>query len=567
MDEIPDNDLTLQPESAEEKPESEPVLQPEPAEEKPEEEAAAQPEPAEEKPEEEPAAQPESVEEKPEEEAAAQPEPAEEKTEEESAAQPEPDEEKPEESLPAESVTDAGNPPEADKKAAGGKKKKIAIAACAAAIAIGLIVFLALYFSTGARFDRAMEKEDYAAAEEIIISHKLKASEKNDAHFGTLADMYLENYMLGSEEYEAAVQKLLDLKSAEFFDEQTGQKVEDCEKIVLEDHLNDILKTYDNKQNDYDDTIKLIDESNAFDDDIVKEYADRFIVKTDEKREDLYADAIRMIKENDKTDDIISALEPFGDFRNAQALGAIFKDIKDKKGLEAANLLIKYRDSLDDENDAVEKDAYVFSNTREMILDRCFESVSSVSGYDKKLDAQIRYNYVAKLLDYTQSSSQAELFGSSSNTLSLGKKLDHDWFKSCKGGTGKILYVSRFLNSTWSDERLEYYYWKYENADVPLSQMPESLEDVEYIVFYDEGGSFYNTYSSDDGDQLSMYRRADHVKVRQYPSGKTIYDSGEIKGPTPADTISASTGTKYAYGDHADLSNVKAKVKKTIGLK
>ena len=455
------------------------------------------------------------------------------------------------------------------KKSPGGQTKKIGIAVCAVLV-VAVTVFLLSFFSANARFNRAMGKNDYEAAEEILNSNQLKASEKNDSHFLTLADLYVDHFNSNKDDYETAMQKIIDLKSAEIYADETREEIENREKKVIESHLGKIYNSYNKNQLAYDAAVKQINESNPFDEDIVKSFIDKYISKTNAKREEFYAEAILQIADNIRShtpEELIEILEPFGDFRNAQALTGIFNEIKEEKGIEAAKLLMDYKDSIKDNDDVIEEESTseVFDEIKYYLLDRCFDTNSS--DYGEKLAKRIGLNYTYMLLD-DSSRKVSELLGDeSSKALNLGKELDLSWFKNCKGGTGKILYIARYIYDTSSDSRDEYYYYYYEDIkDVPLSKMPESLEDVEYVVIFDEGGKFYADYYSDEGQKVLVYRRTAQVTVRQYPSGEVIYNSGEISGPTPKDSFKVNKGTKYAYGGEPDVSAAKAKVKELLQL-
>ena len=442
--------------------------------------------------------------------------------------------------------------------------------ALAAALIAVAVLFLLSYFSSNAKFNRAMKDKDYAKAEEILSESELKASKINDANYLALADYYLDNFNKGKDDYETAVRKLIDLKSAEVFDNKTADKIADREKTVIGSYIEEIYDSYNEKKIDYDTAVRKIGESNPFGEEIAEDIIDEYTAKAAERRESLYAETVAMIYELENgtaPDEIIEAFGAFGDFRNSGTLTGILNEIKEGNGFEAAKLLLDYRELIagsDDVNDA-EASNGVFETLKEYILDNCFESDSS-SDKDK-LNVRLGSDYTEMLFG-DDSGKKTSLCGSeSSRSLSLGKELELDWFDGCKGGTGKVLYLAHYLSDSSYEPYDMFYYYRYENLkDVPQSKMPESLEDVEYLVVYDEGGTFYADYSTNDGVKVEVYQRTIQVTVRQFPSGKTVYDSGVLTGPTPPDSLTVSTGTKFAYGEDPDLSAVTAKVKQTVGL-
>lgn len=541
--------------------------------EKPEENLSAQPEIADETPVDNVPAAMETADEKPVEDAPVPPEITDETPVEDAPAAPEITDEKPEESVFVPPAVLDEPLAETEKTSSSGRIKKIAIPVCAAVLLIAAAAFLLSFFSANARFNRALEKNDYEAAEEIVGSGKLTASEKNDAHFLTLADWYLKNFNSKKDDYETAMRKIIDLKSAAVYDEATRKEIETREKSVVESHLGKIYNAYSKQSLSYDDAVKQISESNPFDEDLVKSLVDQYREKTDEKREELYADVIQTI--NDDMDDytpeeLMEMLASFGDFRSAQALTGIFSEIKEDNGIKAARLLLDYQTAIEDSEDVIDAEAPsagLFEEIKDYILDACFETSNSME-YNEKLQKRIGFNYTNLLLGDSSRKISSLCGNESIRAMNLGKELDLGWFSGCKGGTGKILYIARYESDTSSSTRDEYYYYYYEDIkDVPLEKMPESLEDVEYLIVYDEGGKFYSDYYSNDGQKVDVYRRTAQVTVRQYPSGDVIYDSGVLTGPTPKSSFQVSTGTKFAYGEDPDLSAATAKVKEAVGLK
>ena len=459
---------------------------------------------------------------------------------------------------------------------AGAKKKPrvsliVGIAVAAAALVAVAALFLLSYFSANSRFNRAMDKGDYEAAQEILSSNKLKASEINDGYLLTLADHYLDNFNGGKSGYEDCVQKLIELKSADIFDESTLEKIKSREESVIDEHVGEIFDAFCDKKIGYEDALKQINGCDSFGDDLAKSIIDEYAAKTEEKRDELYADALAMITDrySDYTsEEITEALESFGDFRNAKTLAGIYKEIGEGNGVEAAKLLIDYKDMIESSTDVADAEASsdVFDSIKDYILDNCFKSENSDSD-SVKLDNRIKSDFVKSLFKDDSGKITAICGNQSSRSMDLDKDLDLGWFSNCKGGTGKVLYLARYLDDSSFEPRDMFYYYRYENSkDIPASKMPESLEDVEYLVVYDEGGTFYNDYSTEDGDNVEVYQRTVHVIVRRYPAGDVLYDSGTLTGPTPPASFTVAYGTKYAYGEKPDLTDVIAKVKQTVGL-
>ena len=467
---------------------------------------------------------------------------------------------------------DGGSVPPAKTKKKPRVSLIIGLAVAAAALLAVAALFLISYFSANSRFNRAMEGGDFEAAEEIIESKKLKASEINDEYFLTLADHYLDDLKDGKSDYKGAVQKLIDLKSADVFDKSTHKKIEDRERTVIDGYVGKIYDSFCDKQIGYDDAIEKIGECDSFGDDLAEDIIGEYFSKTEEKRDEFYTDALAMITDrgNEYTpDEIIDALDSFGDYRNAKTLAGILGEIKEGNGIEAAKLLIDYEDMIEASNDVIDAEAPssgLIDAMKSDILDGCFESGSSDSD-GEKLDKKVKYSYT-KALFGDDSDKKTTICGNESiRAFSLGKELDLDMFSGCKGGTGKVLYLAHYLGDSSYEPYDMFYYYRYEDLkDIPSSKMPESLEDVEYLIVYDEGGEFYADYSTNDGVTVKVYQRTIQVTVRQYPTGKIIYDSGVLTGPTPPDSLTVSTGTKFAYGEDPDLSAVIAKVKQTVGL-
>lgn len=467
---------------------------------------------------------------------------------------------------------DIGNAPPAKEKKKPRVSLIVGLAVAAAALLAAAALFLISYFSANSRFNRAMESGDFEAAEEMIESKKLKASEINDEYFLTLADHYLDDFKNDKSEYKDSVQKLIDLKSADIFDKSTYDKIEDCERTVIDGYVGKIYDSFCEKQIGYEDAAKQIKKCDVFDDGLAKDLIGEYASKAEEKREEFYADALAMITDrwNEYTpDEIIDALDSFGDYRNAKTLAGILGEIKEGNGVEAAKLLIDYEDMIEASEDVIDAEAPssgLIDAMKSDILDGCFESGSSDSD-GEKLDKKLKYSYT-KALFGDDSDKKTTICGNESiRAFSLGKELDLDMFSGCKGGTGKVLYLAHYLSDSSYEPYDMFYYYRYEDLkDIPSSKMPESLEDVEYLIVYDEGGDFYSDYSTKDGDTVKVYQRTIQVTVRQYPTGKIIYDSGVLTGPTPPDSLTVSTGTKFAYGEDPDLSAVIAKVKETVGL-
>ncbi|MBQ7715182.1 MAG: hypothetical protein IJT70_04850 [Clostridia bacterium] len=448
----------------------------------------------------------------------------------------------------------------------------VAISIAASVLLIAGIVFFASVFSANSRFRNAMEAKDYAKAEELLKDNKLNVSEKNDAYYLALADHYLDDYNKGKGDYENTVRKIIDLRSVDLFDEKTGVKIADCEKTVIEEYIGNIYDSYCEGRLDYDDAVRQIKESDIFDDDTAEDIVNDYVAKADEKRDEFYTEAIMMITDlgyDFTPEDVIEKLESFGDYRNAKTLIAIFNEIEEGNGVEAAKLLSEYDVMIRTSNDVIgaeQPSNGVFEAVKEYILNNCFETDSSDDS-DKKLDLRLGRDYTEMMFDDDSGKITTLCGNETSRSLSLGKDLDLDWFSDCKGGTGKVLYLAHYLSDSSYEPYDMFYYYRYENVkDIPLSMMPESLEDVEYLVVYDEGGDFYADYSTDDGIKVEVYQRTIRVTVRQFPSGKIIYDSGTLKGPKPPDSFTVSTGTKFAYGEDPDLTAVIAKVKQTVGI-
>lgn len=526
--------------------------------------------------------------------------------------------ERPEMSFPQPQTANAA-PVAAKKKS---RKGWIIGLAVALVLLIAAAVFLLSYFSADARFDRAMQEEAFDAAEEILAHETLRPSEQNDAHYLALAERHLEAFRRGTEDYAAAAQSLRTLRAADTYLEETRtelaacqsglieakiseisdaynsrrldytaamqsilalkaeedlpedmrEKVESCERAVLESHLTGICEAYRIRQIDYDAAAAQIGESNPFEDATAAELVSQYLAKLEQTRETLYADTLNRITAYDSDDtaaDILAALSPFGAFRNAETLRGIYESIQAGDGVEAARLLLAYRDQVLASEDALDAEASlaVFDAVKSEIRSIYLNADTAWDDYRGKLDNRIRLDYVDELFE-DSASKITSLFGSeSSRALSLGRELDMDLFSVCKGGTGKILYIAHYLNSSSGDSYDTYYYHRYENLkDIPLAQMPASLEEVEYLVLYEYGGKFYSNYSYNDGTIVKVYRRTVQATVIQYPSGEVIYDSGVLSGPTPNSTMTVFTGTKYAYGDDPDLTEVKEAVRELIGL-
>ncbi len=442
----------------------------------------------------------------------------------------------------------------------------------AAVLIIAATILLTSLFSANSKFRKAIEEKDYARAEEIMNTKKLNASEANDACYLDLADHYLDDYNKGKDGYESAVRKIIALRSADLFSNKTSDKIEEYAKTAIDAHIGEIYDSYCAKRIDYDDALSQINDSDLFDDGTAKDLIDDYTARIDEKRDEFYADAIMMITglgDEYTPEDIIEALEPFGDYRSAGTLTGIFNEIEAGNGVEAAKLLSEYDVMIKTSYDVIGAEQPSVGLTDEIkwyILNNCFET-DSTDDYAEKLAMRLGYDYTCMMFDDDSGKVTTLCGNETSKSLNLGKDLDLDWFSSSEGGTGKVLYLAHYLSDSSYEPYDMFYYYRYENIeDIPLSMMPESLEDIEYLVVYDEGGKFYADYSTDDGVKVEVYQRTIQVTVRQFPTGDVIYDSGTLTGPKPPDSFSVSTGTKFAYGESPDLSKVIAKVKQTIGL-
>ena len=463
--------------------------------------------------------------------------------------------------LPVQPVIPVAEPVAVKKKSRRGLIIGIA-AGAAAVIAVVVIILIVNLTSADARFQKAMEEKDYAKAAEILSDSSLKASEENDAHYLTLADLYADDYRYGKDDYESVVQKLIDLKSAEVYDTATTEKITQRETSVIESHIEGVYDAYCAGELDYDAAVAQIGASNPFGEEAAQQIADKYLSMTEEKRDEFYSEAIGNISSG-TPEEIIASLEPFGDYRDAKTLIDVFTVIKDGTGVEAAKLLTEKQEQLEASADGV------FDKVKSYILNRCFElSASEKKDYSVSIDNRLGESYARMLLG-DDSWQVNNMFDSESiHAMTLAKKLDFSWFKSCKGGTGKIVFIPRYRSDTsWSDADEYYYYHIEDKKDIPMSKMPESLEDVEYVIVYDEGSIPYAEYSSSSGSIVKVYQRTVQVTVRQYPTGKVIYDSGVLKGAAPSDSITVFSGTKHAYGPKPDLTAVKEKVKKAVGLK
>ena len=144
----------------------------------------------------------------------------------------------------------------------------IGICVAVAALVIAAVIFFLIYLSAGAKFNRAMEKQDYEAAEKILEENQLKASEENDGHYLTLANHYLNNFNKGKDDYENAVKNIVGLRSVEFFDNATAEKIEDLEENMIDSHIGEIYNAFCDGVFDYDAAVKRIKEANPFDEDM-----------------------------------------------------------------------------------------------------------------------------------------------------------------------------------------------------------------------------------------------------------------------------------------------------------
>lgn len=520
--------------------------------------------------------------------------------------------------LQPEPVAEAALPP----KKGGRKGLIIGIAVGALALVIAAAVFLFTYFSANARFDRAMKSEAFETAEEIFRGETLKASEQNDSHYLTLADRHQALFKAGTEDYEtavralreleaaelyadstreeiktrekavikayvgeidsafardrldytAAMQALLSLKSEDLPDADTRNAVEACEETVINTHLQRICDAYKNSALSYEEAIAQIGASNPFGEAVAAELMEEALAKTDAQRDVFYNKAVRLITDDMADPEvIIAALEPFGSYRCADALCDVHREIAAGNGISAANLLLAYREETADESGdypSGTSPSDVFGMVMQQIRAIYLRDDLASDDYGGKLDNKLHLDYVEMMFDDTEGKKTSMFGGESSQALRLAKELDMDWFSSCQGGTGKVIYLGHYLNSSWGDSYDEYYYYRYENLkDIPLEKMPSSLEEVEYLVLYEQGAKFYSTYSSSsDGSTVKVYIRTIQVKVIRFPSGEVIYDSGVLTGPTPKSTLTLFSGTQYAYGDDPDLTSVTAKVKELVGL-
>ena len=502
-------------------------------------------------------------------------------------------------------------------------KKGLILGICAGVLVLvaAAVVFLLSYFSADAKFDRAMRAGDLEGAEAILQNETLKSSEKNDAHYLTLSDAAVEAFRQRDEDCETAIQEIGRLRSMDLFSKDTRDQLDADWKTVLREQLADILDSYQSKKLDYasamqrlsaventdfpdaeargeiktaketvieahlsgifdsyaakqlryEDAVQQIRDSMLDGDRAAEPYIDEFLEKTDKQREQFYADAVGLITdpESEHTpEEILTELAPLNDYQSASALRGFYTAIRDANGVEAARLLLEFREAVDSSGDDADPAASSdVSERMEEAVFGCFDEELSRQDHVGRLEQRIGLDYVRQLFG-DDSGKITTLFGvETSRALSLGRELDLDWFESCQGGSGKILYLAHYLSDSSYEPYDSFYYYRYENCkDIPFSRMPESLEDVEYLVLYEEGGNFYSSYSSGRGDTVRVYTRTIQVKVLRFPSGEVIYDSGVLTGPTPKSTITVSSGTKFAYGDDPDLSDVTAKVKELLQL-
>ena len=527
----------------------------------------------------------------------------------------------PEQHIPTRPAAPAQAPAPTKKKTKKGLL--IGLIAGAAVLAVAAAVFLLSYFSADARFDRAMKEEAFGTAEEILRSGTLKASEQNDAYYLILADRELADYRSGAVDYKTAVEYLLTLESAKLHSEETRQalesrkstvvkgylneistayqrgqsdyestlqallalkaepflddalrgQVETCEKDVIESHLEGIYTAFRNGELSYGDAVAQLSAGDPFGETFAAESVERYLAQLDESRQSLYVSTIWKVEEDEEVysaEELIAALEPFAGYRNADALIGILNELIERDGVEAARQLLAYRDTVEADSDALsaETDPQLFGALKSRILHLYLDGDTSWDDYAGKLDLRLRSDYTEMLFGEPSTKYTSMFGGESSRTLTLSKNLDLNWFNVCKGGTGKVLYIAHYLNSSSGDSYDTYYYYRYENLeDLPIEYMPESLEDVEYLVLFEQGGKYYSSYRYSDGSgNVTVYLRTIQVKVIRFPSGEVIYDSGVLTGPNPPSTMNVFSGTKYAYGDDPDLSAVTAQVKALIGL-
>ncbi|GEM_PF-4245424 len=258
-------------------------------------------------------------------------------------------------------------------------------------------------------------------------------------------------------------------------------------------------------------------------------------------------------------------LSGMGTYRNANYLLEICRGITEQD-YDAAISAMQWVDAL---STFTYDDEYSYQNYHlKSVFTDIFDDYrheESVEGLNKMLEA----TYYARLADYDSARvvrdelsvdySTDETYLTAFRNVTVSDWMDEELLANCKGeGTGKVLIAEKGAGSGNSCKVLlsDMVY------ALPVDRVPKSLDEVEYVLFIDDDYDTVGVYSN--GAIGIRYKIT--LKVKQFPGGDVVYDSGLLIGDDPDDVVTVSGPIASVPGKLPDMTAAVAAIEDVLGL-